>query len=657
MSFPPEFLDEIRSRISLSGTVGRRVKLTKRGREHTGLCPFHNEKTPSFTLNEDKGFYHCFGCGAHGDVIGFVMQTENLSFPEAVERLAGEAGLQVPRASPEAQAAAKRQATLLEALEAAAAWFEEQLKGAAGAPARAYLADRGLSADSIAAFRLGFAPDQRGALRKALHARGIDDRLLAEAGLIKVPEDGGAPRDYFFNRVIFPIGDRRGRIIAFGARALGDVQPKYLNSPDTDLFHKGRTLYNLARARQAARDTGELIVVEGYMDVISLSASGFAAAVAPLGTAVTAEQIAELWRLTEEPVICLDGDAAGQRAGLRVAERALPLLKPGFSLRFAFLPKGEDPDSLVRTSGPAALREVLQAARPLIAQVWSLETGGKRFETPERQAGLIRALDQRLRQIADADVQKAYREALNQRFFEAFGYGAWGRPARAPARPRGGQSGFRPRAGIGQGGPRRGAFAGGGLRKWGPARSDWPSQADPAAHQSPNLLARRQEQVLVAALVNHPELIVEYAEGLAELRISAEPLERLFRAALDLGAREPDLDSDALKCHLTERGFSAVLSETLHPRVYVHGRFARPDGTPVDARAGVLHILEGHRRNRAAGEAQEASLRLAEAMADTAPAGGPVSDAALAKVQAKRRQLEESNERWYELDRGDEADT
>ncbi len=655
MSFPPGFLDEIRGRVPLAGIVGRRVKLTRRGREHSGLCPFHNEKTPSFTLNEDKGFYHCFGCGAHGDVIGFVMQTESLSFPEAVERLAGEAGLDVPRPTPEARAAAERQATLLEAMEAAAKWFEQQLSGATGAQARAYLDGRGLDPESISAFRLGFAPDRRGLMRGALNARGIDDRRLAETGLIKVPEDGGEPRDYFFNRIVFPIGDRRGRIIAFGGRALGDSPAKYLNSPDTPLFHKGRTLYNLARARLATHDTGELIVVEGYMDVIALAAAGFPAVVAPLGTAVTADQISELWRLNDEPVICLDGDAAGQRAGLRVAERALPLLRPGQSLRFATLPKGEDPDSLVRGAGPPMMRRVLKAARPLVELVWSMETVSGRFDTPERQAGLIQALDGRLRAIGDADVQKAYREALNQRFFDTFGFGAWGRPSRS-APDRGGRGRREPRYG-----PARGSFGfkgrpgkpgNKGFRRQGEGRERWASGTDAAAHQAPDLLLRRQEQVLLATLVNHPELIVEYAEHLAELILLSGALDRLFQAALEIGSREPDLDSDAMKCHLTEQGFAANLGEILHARVYVHGGFARPDGSLEDARTGILHILEGYRRQRAETETDMAGRDLAAAMAE-----GAESEDALAKLEAKQRQLKESDERWFELDPPDGVDT
>ncbi|MFQ5774764.1 MAG: DNA primase [Kiloniellaceae bacterium] len=631
MTFAPEFLDDLRARVPLAGVVARRVKLVRRGREQVGLCPFHNEKTPSFTVSEDKGFYHCFGCGAHGDVIGFVMRTEGLSFPEAVERLAGESGLPVPRSSPEARAAARRHADLLEVLEAAASWFEERLRGAEGAAARAYLEGRGVAPETAAAFRLGFAPDRRGLLRAALNPRGLDDASLVEAGLIKCPEDGGPVREYFFDRLIFPITDRRGRVIAFGGRALGDSPAKYLNSPETPLFHKGRVLYNLARARQAALDTGELIVAEGYTDVIALSQAGFPAAVAPLGTAVTAEQIAELWRLAEEPVLCLDGDEAGRRAAYRAAERALAQLRPGRSLRFAVLPKGEDPDSLVRAGGPAAMRAVLAAARPLSEVIWLMATEGRRFATPERQAGLIQALDARLRQIPDADVRKAYREALNRRFHAEFGYGAWGRPgSTGPGAPQRRWAPGRPgRFGKAAPGPRAPRALVGGL----------------GARQAPGLLLPRREQVLLAALVNHPELITEHAEALAELQFSGARLGPLCGLLVDLAARHADLDTEGLKCHLSEQGYSGVLGGILRPAVYVHGRFARPDAAPDEARTGVQEVLEVYRWRQAASETEEAGRCLAEAM----------TEEALARLEAKQRLLRESEDRGLEPDRLEEA--
>ncbi|MFQ6018412.1 MAG: DNA primase [Kiloniellaceae bacterium] len=605
MAFTPDFLDEIRGRLPLSGVVGRRVKLQKRGREAVGLCPFHNEKTPSFTVSEDKGFYHCFGCGAHGDVIGFVMRADGLSFPEAVERLAGEAGLPVPRASPEERAAARRRADLLAAMETAAAWFEEQLRGPAGAGARRYLEGRGLAPETAAAFRLGYAPDKRGLLRAALNARDIDDGRLIEAGLIKRPDDDGPPRDTFFKRIIFPITDPRGRVIAFGGRALGDSPAKYLNSPETPLFRKGRVLYNLARARQAAFDAGELIVAEGYMDVIAMSQAGFPAAVAPLGTAITAEQIGLLWRLAAEPVLCLDGDAAGRRAGARAAERAMAQLKPGRSLRFAVLPTGEDPDSLLRTQGASALRAVLDAARPLADLLWLIETEGRRFDTPERQAGLVAALDARIRQIASGAVQTAYREDMNARFDAAFGYGPWGRV------PRGGVF-----AGPGRrrGGPwNRGGFGGRGRGAAGKSAGRHLGPGGLGARQAPQDARRQREQLLLANLLNHPELLVEHAEDLAELRFSSPELSEFYEKMADLAARDPGLDSASVKDHLSGQGFSGALGRLCSRAVYLHGRFARPEASLEDARKGVREFLADYHRHRAALEAEEAGRDLAKA--------------------------------------------
>mgnify|MGYP001793615601 CR=1 FL=1 len=463
MAFPPEFLDELRNRIATSEVVGKRVKLVKKGREHTGLCPFHNEKSPSFTVNDDKGFYHCFGCGAHGSAIDFVMNTEGLSFPETVERLAGVAGMEVPRERPEDRERAQKRAGLTDVVEAACVWFEEQLQTEAGKEARDYLERRGLAPQTVKAFRLGFAPRTRGVLAKALRARGLTVDQLLEAGLVKRGEDGPDDlRDYFFHRVIFPITDRRGRVIAFGGRTLGDSKAKYLNSPDTPLFHKGRVLYNLARARKAAHDTGELLVTEGYMDVIALAEGGFPAAVAPLGTAVTEEQIEELWRLTAEPTLCFDGDAAGQRAAFRAAERALPLLKPGKSLLFALLPPGEDPDSLLRGQGPAALRALLEAAQPLADLVWRKATEGRSADTPERRAAIRADLRDQVRAIRDPELREDYRQEMERRFETVFGYAGQARGGAGrggPGGPGGGQGGrFR----RGSGGGRFGAGRGGG---------------------------------------------------------------------------------------------------------------------------------------------------------------------------------------------------
>ncbi len=624
MSIPTQFLDEIRARLSLAEVIGRRVRLTKRGREHSGLCPFHNEKSPSFTVSEDKGFFHCFGCGAHGDVIGFVMRSEGLSFPEAVERLAGEAGLQVPVASPEERQRQRRQADVFEALERATAWFEAQLKGPAGAEARRYLEGRGLRPETVAAFRLGFAPDRRGALAAALKAEGVGEALLVEAGLVKKVEGEAQARDYFFNRIIFPITDRRGRTIAFGGRAMNpQSKAKYLNSPDGPVFHKGRVLFNLARARRAAHDTGEVIVAEGYMDVIALAQAGFPSAVAPLGTAVTEAQIETLWRLAPEPLICLDGDAAGQRAGLRVAERALPLLQPGFSLGFAVLPEGEDPDSLIAREGPEAFRAVLAAARPLSDLLWRKEAEGRPLDTPERQAGLAARLGKVVAAIRHNELQAAYREDFARRFEAAFGFDPWAPPGRRWRR--------------GAPAPGRAGGAGRGTRP------QVPKLPLPGSLKDLSALKARQAQQLLATLVNHPSILTEVGEGLAEIKLSARDLDDFRIALLDFAAAQPELDSDAVKCHLSNQGFSAVLDRLLHRNVYRLAHFAGPDSSLDEARAAVAHILGLYRDRAARREGMQAQRELAEQ---------PDADA-LARFQARQRLLQDGELQRADLERDD----
>ena len=405
MAFAPQFLDEVRDRSGLVSVIGRRVRLQKKGREYIGLCPFHNEKSPSFTVNEDKGFYHCFGCGEHGSVFDFVMKVDNLSFPEAVERLAGEAGLEMPVDTPEERERAKRAATHYDVLEKACVYYEKQLRLPVGRTALNYLQKRGVTEAAIGAFRLGYAPDKRSGLRGDLAQEGATEKLMIEAGLLIQPDDRSrSPYDRFRGRVMFPILDQKGRVIAFGGRILNDGEPKYLNSPETPLFQKGRTLYGLAQALTPARKKQQLIVTEGYTDVISLHQAGFDTGVAPLGTALTEDQIQLLWRITREPYLCFDGDAAGQRAAARAAERALPRLKAGNSLRFVILPEGEDPDSLIKAHGPAAIQEHLRGAVSLSEIVWRLETVGHKLETPEERAWLESRLRERVLQIQDETV-------------------------------------------------------------------------------------------------------------------------------------------------------------------------------------------------------------------------------------------------------------
>jgi DNA primase len=589
MSFTPQFLDELRQRVSLVSVIARKVRLQRRGREQTGLCPFHNEKSPSFTVSDDKGFFHCFGCGAHGDVIGFVMRSEGLSFPESVERLAGEAGLPLPVSSPEERDRAERQATLVSALETAAAWYEQQLKSAAGREAHDYLRLRGLSEATIARFRLGYAPEGRSALREALTRAGVPLELALESGLVGKRDDGQL-FDRMRGRVIFPIADRRGRIIAFGGRTMGDGQPKYLNSPETPLFQKGRTLYGLAQAMRPARDSGEIIVAEGYMDVIALAQAGFAQAVAPLGTALTESQIEELWRLVPEPTLCFDGDTAGERAAARAAERALPLLKPGQSLRFALLPAGEDPDTLIIAQGPGAMRAVLDAALPLAEVVWRGVILGRRFDTPERRAGLRQELRERIGGIADRAVQDAYRHDFDRRLDQLFGQGA-------AAAPRSGRP-----------------FTPGGRRRFGPP----PAVGGEAVRQAFQDPLRLQSEIILAALVNHPELVAPRIEALAHVVLPAGQLDKLRQAIIDLATLHPDLDSDALKGHLTKRGFEAMLSELL--RRAAMSRFTHASA-PVDSAAeGLDHVLGLLRERIVRQEADTAARQLGEQLTGEAQA-------------------------------------
>ena len=506
MAFPPGFLDELRARLSLSDVVGRKVSLKRRsGSEYAGLCPFHNEKTPSFTVNDKKGFFYCFGCHEKGDVVGFVMKTEGLSFPEAVEKLAREVNLPVPRATPAERERADRVGTLQQVVEEAARWFQKQLRLPVGRQGLDYLRGRGLEDAVIDDFRLGFAPDSRDGLLSYLKRENVPLDKIVEAGLAIQPEDSNRePYDRFRGRVMFPINDRRGRVIAFGGRVMGAGEPKYLNSPETPLFHKGANLYCLDRARQAVTKDQPVIVAEGYMDVIALHGAGFTGAVAPLGTALTEGQLAELWKLADEPYLCFDGDNAGRRAAARGAERALPLLRAGKSLRFLALPAGEDPDSLIRSRGADAIRRVLDLARPLSDVVWTMETEGKPNDTPERRASLQRAVEQRVAEIADPVVRDFYRTEMRNRLSQL-------RRGDRPAWQPGARRPFR-----GQG-PEPAPFAAGSA----------------ARRMGTDLDGSRQERALLGALLERPAMLHVLAEDVAALPIASPELARLRSGLLD----------------------------------------------------------------------------------------------------------------------------
>ena len=430
MRFSPQFLDELRARLPVSEVVGRRVKLRKAGREWKGLSPFNKEKTPSFFVNDQKAMWFDFSSGKNGNIFDFVMQTEGVSFPEAVERLAGQAGVPMPVMTREAQAHEERRKTLHDVVELAAKFFEANLASRAGARGRGYLADRGITSTTQLKFRLGYASSEQYALKEHLGALKISVEDMVEAGLLVAGEDIAVPYDRFRDRVMFPISDWRGRVIAFGGRALDkDVPAKYLNSPETPLFHKGATLYNIAAARTAAHNAGKsaeddlagrVIAVEGYIDVIAMVTAGYEATVAPLGTALTADQLALMWRMADEPILCFDGDDAGRRAAYRALDLALPLVKPGKSLKLAALPDGQDPDDLVRSGGREAVEDVLAAARPLAEMLWTRESEAGPLQTPERRAALEARLAEVTATIADETVRRYYRADFAARLRQLF---------------------------------------------------------------------------------------------------------------------------------------------------------------------------------------------------------------------------------------------
>ena len=529
MTLSPQWLDELRSRITLSTLIGRHVKVQRAGREYKACCPFHNEKTPSFTINDDKGFYHCFGCGAHGDAIRFLTDHQGLGFMDAVKELAAEAGMSVPAPDPRAARQAEARATLHDVCQAAQDWFVAQLDSAAGEEARAYLKNRGLTAETIARFGIGFAPDSRTGIKSALGH--LDEELLVEAGLL-IKVDDRPPYDRFRGRIMIPIRDPRGRVIAFGGRILGAGEPKYLNSPDTPLFDKGRTLYNLHLAAPASRQIGRIVVVEGYMDVIALAQAGFGECVAPLGTALTEHQIERLWKMVDRPLLCFDGDNAGQKAAMRAATRALPLLRPGLSLGFVSLPGGQDPDDLVRASGPQAFTACLDQATGLLDHLWSHELGAQPLASPEARAGLKARLNAHADTIADGDIKALYRREIGQRFSDMF----FGARSPSPARP------SPPRS---QG------------RIW--QRRDEPvppSEELRAFSRQPmsDLIVRG----VVTGLLHRPALILRHSEALSEFVALADRWSELLGALLDAAhPAAPDaLDPPTLMTILQAKGLA-----------------------------------------------------------------------------------------------------
>lgn len=578
MKFSDQLLDDIRARIRVSEVVGRKVGLKRKGREFAGLSPFNQEKTPSFFVNDEKQFYHCFSSGKHGDIFKWMMEMEGLSFPEAVERLAGEAGVELPKATPQDMEREKKRAGLIDVMEMADAFFRDQFKGGRAKEARAYIERRGLSAKTIAEFGIGYAPADRQALRGHLSARNITDAQMAEAGLIIHGEDIREPYDRFRDRIMFPIGDARGRTIAFGGRALSaDVPAKYLNSPDTPLFHKGSIVYNFARARKPAFDAQAVLVAEGYMDVIALAQAGLAHAVAPLGTALTEDQIALLWRLAPEPVLCFDGDRAGQAAAYRAAERALPVLKPGHSVRFAFLPDGKDPDDLIKTAGPDAMRDVIAQAQPLYKVLWEKEVTDRRIETPEQRAEFQKSIRAMPRVIRDEAVREHYAQTFEQQLQTFFG----GQQGNLPG-GRGRTGAFGGRSGADRRGG--GGFGRGGFNK--AALGATPSLMRSSLGRGGAPATSRAHELLVLTVLNHPWLVADHAEALAGVSISDPSLDSLLNEIIDVSTQGDHLDRTALHTHLESHGLSHVAHRLLSDQALKTVAFSSGEADPAVAEEG-----------------------------------------------------------------------
>ncbi len=611
MRFSPEFLDELRARLPVSEVVGRRVKLKKSGHEWRGLSPFNKERTPSFFVNDQKMAWFDFSSQKNGSIFDFVMMTEGLSFPEAVERLAAQAGMALPEVSREEDVRAQHRKTLHDVLELAAKFFEATLAGRAGAKGRGYLADRGLDAATQLQFRLGYATSERFALKEHLGAQGIPVEDMVEAGLLVAGDDIPVPYDRFRDRVMFPIGDLRGRVIAFGGRALDrEAQAKYLNSPETPLFHKGGTLYNIAAARAAAHKGATVIAVEGYVDVIAMVRAGFEATVAPLGTALTADQLALLWKLADEPMLCFDGDAAGRRAAYKALDVALPLLQPGKSLRFATLPDGNDPDDLVRSGGRAAIEDVLAGATPLVHMLWMRETEAGGFDTPERRAALEARLGAIMTGIGEELVRRYYRREFQGRLRSLFegdepgGRRAPGRGGRFPqgrnprllgGSPGGSFGGSMGRQAGGRGGPQRprptGIALGGG-----PYLVSSPQLAASPIHRGDRVAISRREALILQTALNHPWLLHDHLEDIAEVEFRFAEAEKVKVALIDIVAHGGAPDRESLAAELARRGLAEQVGRIEKAITTASVWGARPEAAAPDVLMTWKQLIALHRQ-------------------------------------------------------------
>ncbi len=622
MSLPPGFLDELRTRSSLAQIVGRKVMWDQR-KSNQGKgdmwapCPFHQEKTASFHVDDRQGFYYCFGCHAKGDAISFVRETENVNFIEAIEILAREAGMEMPARDPQAQEKANKRTELVDIMEAAVQYYRLQLKTAAAAEARDYLAGRGLDEAVQSRWDIGFAPDARQGLWNHLTGKSIDPTLIIDAGLAAKPDDGGAPYDRFRGRIIFPIRDARNRCTALGGRAMAvDARAKYLNSPETALFDKGRSLYNHAPAREAAGKGQPLIVAEGYMDVIALVQGGFGATVAPLGTAITENQLALLWRIAPEPIIALDGDTAGLRAAMRLIDLAFPLLEAGKSLRFCILPDGLDPDDLIRAQGAGAMQKLLDHAVPMVNLLWRRETEGKDFDSPERKAALDKTLREALRKIKDPSIRGHYGEAIKALRLELFQTGRKTQPRRGP---------------------------------WIPGRNAPPAPALPstknsylAAAAGVNADEHLREAVILATLLSNPEILPQFVSLLEAIELSASEHKILLAALLRHSETDPKELREKIALELGGDALEKLFSQN-------HVQIVPVIRSPGDAEAATLCVAQ----ELAKLEANRGAVReISDGMQDNMGEADEgltwrLAQAAEARNKASRSQTEDNTE--YEI--------
>ena len=565
-----KFLDELRSRISIADVVGTKVKLTKRGREYLGLCPFHNEKTPSFTVNESKGFYHCFGCGAHGDIVKFEMDANGLPFIDAVKKLADKVGMQLPSWSKESQEQNLKRKSLYEIMDIACAFFEKNLRMPVGAQGLAYFKEkRGLSDETIKKFRLGFAPNNNG-LKALLSSKGVSEHDMAELGLIAVPEDKNrSPHDFFRERVMIPIIDKQGNVIAFGGRIMDNSQPKYLNSPETPIFNKRRILYNMNNAREPAYGSKRLIICEGYMDVIALDCFNFNYAVAPLGTALTEEQIIEAWRVCNTPTLCFDGDGAGIKAAIRSIDRVLPILKAGYSVNYIFLKEKKDPDELLRSLGAPIFEQYLQRAKPLVDILWHKCKMNKDMDTPEQKALIEKETFDEVAKIKDDQIRNYYTQEMKKRIYYTFGKGSIYKNTPTPNNNEPTQVNNPPKT----------AYKARRIKQ--ENTSVYHFVKKPPLN---DLVIRG----IIAAMLLYPELIEKYEEKLTAFEINDSRMAKVLAEIIEINQEDEHLDSETLIEKL-KLNFAAEIGDLWEINMYKSQKSTLP-GLKAEIDNGLLEI-------------------------------------------------------------------